>query len=226
MFLSGVGLAQSKPTHSPTPKPETSHLRFVIEFLRELEQDEDLKKTGQKELAGDKTPNDQFSSGIYCSKSVQLELQSQIAMLKRMRLNHPFDKLIPTLIACYQSQIEIHQQMKDIGGKFLVFREGVDYPALAAKFPELRAELDDTQKIVFDSAVPVFMTLIDPRPDSQGHASHLLITKAEKADLMNRLDTMLKDEPETGDHDYYMSAAMILRGGFQKGYKYADDPWD
>jgi hypothetical protein len=42
------------------------------------------------------------------------------------------------------------------------------------------------------------MTLIDPKPDSQGHASRLLITKAEKVDLQDQLDIMLKDEPDKG----------------------------
>jgi hypothetical protein len=70
------------------------------------------------------------------------------------------------------------------------------------------------------------MALIDQEPDSQNHVSHLLITKAEKADLENQLNIMLKDEPDKGDHDYYISAAMVLRAGLQKGYKCADDPWD
>jgi hypothetical protein len=56
--------------------------------------------------------------------------------------------------------------------------------------------------------------------------SHLLITKAEKADLQDQLEIMLKDEPEKGDHDYYISAAMILRAGLQKGHKCADEPWE
>jgi hypothetical protein len=70
------------------------------------------------------------------------------------------------------------------------------------------------------------MTLIDQKADSQGRVSHLLITRAEKADLQDQLAIMLKDEPEKGDHDYYISAAMILQGGLQKGYKCADEPWE
>ena len=69
-------------------------------------------------------------------------------------------------------------------------------------------------------------SLIDQKPDSQGRVSHLLITKAEKADLQDQLEIMLKDEPEKGDHDYYISAAIILRAGLQKGHKCADEPWE
>ena len=102
----------------------------------------------------------------------------------------------------------------------------MDYQALAAKVPEIRAELDAVGKAEFQAAGLVFMTLIDQKPDSHGHVSHLLITKAEKAELQDQLDIMLKDEPDKGDHDYYISAAMVLRGGLQKGHKCADEPWD
>ena len=195
--------------------------------MRELIEDEDLKTNSEKELSEAKTLNERFSAGIYYSKSTQLELRSQIRMLRSMHLNDPFDTLIPSLIAFYEDQINLHQKLIDISSKFIAGpKEGVDYQALAAKLPEIRAELDDSRKSVFQAAALVFMTLIDQKPDSQGHVSHLLITKAEKVELQEQLDLMLKNEPDKGDHDYYVSAAMVLRGGLQKGHKCADDPWD
>jgi hypothetical protein len=227
LLLASIAAAQTKPAHAPIPKPETPHLRFVKEYVRELIEDENLKATGLKELSEAKTPNEQFSTGIYFSKSVQLELRSQIATLKSMRLNDPFDTLIPSLIGSCQRQIELHQELIDISGKFLAGpKAGVDYQALEAKVPEVRAKLDYVQKSVFEAAAMVFMTLIDLKPDSLDHVSHLLITKAEKADLQDQLSVILKDEPDKGDHDYYISAAMVLRGGLQKGHKCADEPWD
>ena len=148
-------------------------------------------------------------------------------MLQSMHLVDPFDTLIPSLVAFYGDQIKLHQQLIDTSDRFLAGpKEGVDYQALAAKVPEIRAELDDSRKSVFQAAALVFMTLIDQKPDSQGHVSHLVITRAEKADLQDQLEIILRDVPEKGDQDYYISAAMVLRGGLQKGYKCADDPWD
>src|SRR4030088_1166003 len=121
-----------------------------------------------------------------------------------------------------QRQIELHQKVIDISSQFVAGpKPGVGYQALAPRVPEIRAELDDSRKAVFQAAALVFMTLIDQKPDSQGHVSHLLITKAEKADLQEQIDIMLKGEPDKGDHDYYISAAMVLRGGLQKGHKCA-----
>jgi hypothetical protein len=53
-----------------------------------------------------------------------------------------------------------------------------------------------------------------------------VITKEEKTALEDQLNTFLKDEPDKGDHDYYVSTAMVLRDGLRKGYKCADDAWD
>src|SRR5689334_18747312 len=119
LLLAGLAAGLAKSPHAPGSQPETPHLRFVKEYVRELIEDEDWKKNSEKELTEAKTPNEQFSNGIYVSKSIQLELRSQIAMLKGMRLNDPFDMLIPTLIASYQRQIELHQKFIDISGKFL-----------------------------------------------------------------------------------------------------------
>jgi hypothetical protein len=227
VLLVGMAIGQTKPHHAPTPKPETPHLQFVQEFVRELIEDEDLKTHGEKELGEAKSLNEQFSTGIYYSKSAQLELRSQIAMLTSMRLKNPFDTLIPDLTRSYQDQIHMHQELIDISGKFLAGpKEGVDYQALAAKVPEIRAELDQSRKTLMDAAALVFMTLIDMKPDSPGHSSHLLITEAEKSNLQDRIEIMLKGIPDKGDQDYYISAAMILRGGLQKDFKCADDPWE
>jgi hypothetical protein len=228
LVLSGIAAGQSKSTRKPTPEPETPHLRFVKEYVRELVEDESLVKSGEKEFGEAKTPEEQFSKGIYVSKSAQLALRSQIDMLRSMRLNDPFDTLTSTLIACYQRQIDLHQKLIGISGKFLAGpKPGVDYQALEAKVPEIRAEMDDARKVVFDAASLVFMSLVDMKEDSQGHASHLLITKAESADLQQQLDLILKGVPNEGDHDFYISAAMVLRAGLQKkGYKFADDPWE
>ena len=226
LLLVGVTVGQNKPSR-PAAKPETPHLVFVQEYIRELMSDESLRASAEKEFHEAKSDDQRFSTGIYVSKSVQLELRSQIRMLQGMRLRPPFDTLIPSLIGSYQRQIDLHQSLIDASSKFLGGpKPGVDYSALGAKVPQLRAELEAAQKPIFDAAGLVFMTLIDTKPDSQGHVSHLLITKAEKSDLQKQLEIMLKDQPDEGDHDFYISAAMVLRAGFLKGHKCADEPWE
>jgi hypothetical protein len=92
---------------------------FVKEYIREITTNEALMTSLQKELSEAKTRNEQFSTGIYASKSIQLELRSQIAMLKSMRLDPPYETLIPDLVGFYQHEIELHQSLLEISSKFL-----------------------------------------------------------------------------------------------------------
>ena len=102
LLAATVALAQTKPTHHRLPPPETRHLDFVKEYVRELINNEDVKRTGLKELSADTTNEERLSTEIYFSKSVQLELRSQVRMLKGMRLAKPFDAVISDLIAFYE----------------------------------------------------------------------------------------------------------------------------
>jgi len=66
-----------------------------------------------------------------------------------------------SLIGFYQRQVELHQSLIDINSKFIAGpRSGVDYPALAAKMPQIRAELEQTQKAVFEATSLIFIALI------------------------------------------------------------------
>lgn len=192
--LLGTAAGQTAEPHKTAPpKAETPHLLFVKEYVREMISDEDLKASAQKELADAKSVNEQLSTGIYFSKSMQLELRSQIGVLNGIRLNAPYDDLTANLIAFYQQEIGLHQTLIDLNTAFMEGpKPGVDYSAMAAKIPQIRAELESVQKGVFEAAALVFMTIIDLKPDSQGHASHLVITKADKSDLQDQLNIMLK----------------------------------
>jgi hypothetical protein len=67
-------------------------------------------------------------------------------------------------------------------------REGVDHRQLAAEMPQVRAQLDSIDQTLFEVSPAVFATLIDLRPDSGNHASHLVITKVEKSKLRSDID--------------------------------------
>lgn len=120
--------AVAQPHKAALHKAETPHLVFVKEYVREMISDEDLKTSIGKELADAKSANEQLSTGIYFSKSVQLELRSQIGVLKGMRLNAPYDDLTADLIALYLQEIGLHQKLIDLNTSFMEGpKPGVDY---------------------------------------------------------------------------------------------------
>jgi hypothetical protein len=61
LLLVGMAAGQTKPSRAPTPKPETPHLRFVKEYVRELIADESLKINGEKEFGEAKTDNERIA---------------------------------------------------------------------------------------------------------------------------------------------------------------------
>jgi hypothetical protein len=226
--------AQSKATAKPpiataqSAKPETPHLVFVREYIRELAAIERIRAAGEEEnnqdKADDKLP---FPGLIHTSTMFQLELRSQVRMLKRMRLNPPFETLIPSITDWYERKIALWQRMGEIAAEFMGGpKQGVDYSKLAAEMPQIRGQLDYIDQSLFEAAPLVFATLVDMKADSKGHASHLIITKEEKADLISKLNDSFGDKLDQKNQNYTVSAASVLRTYLNKDYKCSDEPWE
>ena len=215
----------SKSPARPQKKPETPHLEFVTEYIRELAATQELRDTAESDLTQDTQAA--FSNCIHLSTLMQLELESQVGQLKQMRLDDPFGKLISNIIQLYEDKIELWRQMTDICSAFVAGpKPNVDYGKLGADMPKLRAKLDFIDKGLFEATPVIFTTLIDMKPDSQGHASHLLITKAEREDLIKTIDTDFGSKLDDKNANFTISSAWVLKKGLQKDFKSSDDPWD
>jgi hypothetical protein len=215
----------SKTVVHPENKPETPHLEFVTEYIRELASIQEIRESGERDLKQDSGAT--FSNCIHTSTLMQLELDSQIGQLKRMRLDDPFNELMPTITGFYKDKIKLWQQMIDICSAFVGGpKQNVDYAKLGADMPKIRARLDFIDKALFEASPLVFSTLIDMKPDSNGHTSHLLITKAEREALIKQIDTDFGSKLDEKDANYGVSAAAVLKAGLQKDFKCSDDPWD
>lgn len=220
----------AKPAHAKTrqAKPETPHLEFVTEYIRELAAVESIRAAGEEENTQDtKDGKLPFSGIIHTSTRFELELGSQVKMISAMRLNPPFDFLIPTITKFYERKIEIWHRMGEIGGDFIGGpKEGVDYSKLAAEMPKLRGELEFIDQSLFEASPSVFATLIDMKEDSKGHASHLTITKEEKARLLEKIDDSFGTKLDEKNGNYIVSAASVLKDYLKKDYKCSDEPWE
>jgi len=206
--------------------PETPHLTFVTEYLRELAINESLHASADKEMSEAKSDNESLRNAIHCSTRIQLELQSQIDTLKEMRLNPPFETLIPDTIGFYRVQIALHQKMIDISSAFLAGpKPGVDFGALIAEMPKIRAKMEFVDETLFKDTTPLtFAMLIDMTPDSKNHCSHLIITKAERVKLIADLNDSFKTIDDQ-DQNYNVSGAHLLKT-LLLGRKCSDEPWE
>jgi hypothetical protein len=166
-------------------------------------------------------------SAIHFSTLIQLELRSQIGMLKTMHLTGEFADLTPDLIAFDGQKIELHEQMINLVTNFLSGpKPGVDYGKLTAGMPKLRAELEDIDHTIFSAITPLScMVLLDTRPDSKHHVSHLVITKAEKAELVKRLVNGFGDALNQNNKNFIVGAGSLMKG-FLEGHAASDDAWE
>jgi hypothetical protein len=220
----------AKPARATTRpvKPENPHLEFVTEYIRGLAAIERIRAAGEEENNQDKKDDKlPFATAIHSSTLFELELGSQVKMLKGMRLNAPFDDLIPNITAFYERKIVLWRRLGEISSAFIGGpKDGVDYGKLAAEMPQIRAQLDFIDQSLFEATAGVFATLIDMKADSKGHASHLIITKEEKATLISKLDDSFGAKLDQKNQNYTVSAAIVLKGYLNKDFKCADEPWD
>jgi hypothetical protein len=217
----------ARPTARPM-KPETPHLEFVTEYIRELAAVERIRATFEEENNQDKKDDKlPFSEAVHTSTLFELELGSQVKMLKGMHLNGPFDFLIPNITAFYERKIVLWRRMREISSAFIGGpKNGVDYSKLATEMPQIRGELDFIDQSLFEATPSVFATLIDAKADSKGHASHLIITKDEKAGLISKLDDSFGAKLDQKNQNYTVSAASVLKAYLNKDFKCSDEPWD
>jgi hypothetical protein len=219
---------KSSRTEARPVKPETSHLEFVTEYIRELAAVERIRTAGEEENNQDKKDDKlPFASAVHTSRLFELELESQVKMLKGMRLNAPFDFLIPNIAASYEQKIALWRRIREIDSAFIGGpKEGVDYSKLGAEMPKIRGELDFIDQSLFEATPGIFATLIDMKADSKGNANHLIITKEDKARLISDLDDYFGAKLDQKNQNYTVSAATVLKAYLNKDFKCSDEPWE
>ncbi len=65
----------------PKKKPETPHLEFVTEYIRELAAIQEIRDSAENDQKED--PQTVFPNCIHSSTLMQLELESQVGQLNR-----------------------------------------------------------------------------------------------------------------------------------------------
>jgi hypothetical protein len=196
---------------------------FVSEYVRQLAESEDSRDRALKELA---EPGNQLATTIRNSTRIMLQLKTWIGMLKPMNLGGRFTELPGTIASIYEQKIQVHSEFVQISKALIAGPQpGVDYGALAGRSPELTATLDHLDETLFKATPLIFATLIDQRPDRQGHVSRLLITLNERNELVRVLCASFGEKMDQKEQNYTVSSATLLRDFLiRKGFKCADEP--
>ena len=202
---------------------ETPNLTFFAEYIRELAAQERLRSLAMDEL---KDKSNRMGSCIRSSTRFQLELRSEISMLRGMRLAPPFETLPSDIASFYEQKIELHKRFGDGCAAMMSGpKPGVDYDAIAAEAPKLTAQMEYVDHALFEASPLVFATLIDPVPDANNHMSKLIITKAQRNKLIADINTSFGAKLDEKDQGNIVGAAWVLRAylGKEKGYTASDE---
>jgi len=213
---------------------ETPHYEVVQEFVRELadaKQGQDVAAADMvevKKIEGAEKNQEMMLSLIRNSTRIKLKIRTNIAALKNMSLNKPDNGLIPAIIFWNEKKLKLWDEMGNTAKAFIGgVKPNVDYSKLTARSPEITAELEYADESLFNLISLVFMTLIDHKPDSKNHLSHLIITKEQGDNLVNTLNIYFGASLDEKNQNWTITTASVLRSYLsEKGYKYADEPWE
>ena len=218
-------LAVPFPAHA-AEGAQTTALMFVETYIRDIGEGERLRAQTVKELA--EVGANPFFAIIRGSTRMSIEFRSEASILKDMRLPLPPPLAdIPGKFAQLLDQkAEFHESMVDLAKNMLSGPQpGVDYGKLAVRAPELSAMLEQTDEALFKATPLVFMALIRQTPDSEGHMSRLVISKAERADLIQEIELEFGGQVDAKGQDYAVSSGAVLLGYLRNNdYKCMDEP--
>jgi hypothetical protein len=124
----------------------------------------------------------------------------------------------------YRKKAELYGQLEKLCETFLRQQKpGFDYGSLSVAAPKINAELDYNDRNMFKISPAIAMMLIDTKRVTHGKLEHLILSKAERAELLEMVNGTAginlknaKYGPASAD-----MVRVILKG---KGYKSADEP--
>jgi hypothetical protein len=184
------------PQRAAAPHNDTPPLQFVDNYITQLATFEDLRDAAARELEEDKAQGQSQASMMACLHSntrYDLEVGAAIRAMRSTRLVGVDKELqtVPQSIAdLYAQRQQVVAQMTKVCSAFAEGpKDGVDYKGLATLMPQIRAQLDYLDNTMFEASPLVFATLISDVPDSQGHASHLVISCDDRKRLVDHIDS-------------------------------------
>ena len=101
----------------------------------------------------------------------------------------------------------------------------VNYGKLTARAPEITAQVEQIDKIIFTIAKAIFFALVDDaRVGVDGKLHHLLLTKKDRTSMVQLIDKMFGPTLEDKNASRIVSSAWVMKYGLTwPHYKAADE---
>jgi hypothetical protein len=218
--------AQSQSFNEKNPR-----IQLASEFVRELEVLYRLQETAKKEFAEDGSSEGKIMTSIRVGTRTVFEMNESIQRLSGIAVDGQWAEFRNRLKQFHADRIAVVQEMNQISKAMLSGlsggpKPGVDYGAMTARAPELAAEIEQVDKLMFKMAQAMFFALVDEqRVGPDGKLYHLLLTKKERADMIQLIDKIWGQNFEDKNATNIVSAAWAIKFGLTRPmYKSADEP--
>jgi hypothetical protein len=101
----------------------------------------------------------------------------------------------------------------------------VNYGKLTARGPEITAQVEQIDKIIFTISKAMFYALVDDdRAGADGKLHHLILTKKDRTSMVQLIDKTFGPTLEDKNASYIVSSAWIIKYGLTRpNYKAADE---
>jgi hypothetical protein len=227
LILLPILIVQAADAQPKANSKDTSPYNIVSEYIRSLSAVHRIQQTATNEAkeAGDDHMQSMMNA-IRNFTRFKLELNASIGMLGSMRLTRkPFDDLIPATIFIYKEKVKLFDEDLQISKMFAtpIPKPGVDYQKMATRMPEITAKIGYLDETLFQSMVIVCGLLIDEKPDSEGHMSHLNISTEQRQSMIDRIDSAFGESLNSKNTNYTVASAGMLKTFLQGSHKSTDE---
>jgi hypothetical protein len=210
---------------------KSARIAFANEFIRELSSAQRMRESFTKEHAVNASASDKMSTIIRASTQTSLELDTNVQMLDKIELDPQLDAARTDLQNAYKQQISIHHEI--VADAQLLLSEvtngpksDVKYDSIVSHIPELIAQNNHLDEIIFNASQAVALGLIDDKPNKNGLLDHLILTKQQREAMIKSIETQFKSATNNKNENYSTRAAWLIHDEVLKGTrKSADDPW-
>ena len=204
---------------------DNSNYAVAVEYVRCLATTHDLQRNAKIEVAKAKDPTSTLMTGVRTSTKAKLEMTATIASLNQLKVADDASVFVHDLVDFLQQKIELYDLLIDIAAKLLGGpNPAVDYGKLVTGSAEISATIESIDEQIFKLANAFFAVMIDPRPDKQGHANRLKITRSQRAELLKLIDSRFGSSLDAKDKNWTVSGAWLMRANLKKSFKASDEP--
>ena len=210
--------AQSQALPGNTQK--TARIALAQEFVRELEVLYRLQETAKKEFA-------EHSSGAgKLTTDTLFEMNDSINRLSMINVDARWAEFRDALKKLHRERIVLVHEMNQMSKTLLAGPEpDVNYGKLTARAPEITAQVEQIDKIIFTIAKAMFFALVDDdRRGADGKLHYLILTKKDRTSMVQLIDKTFGPTLEDKNASYIVSSAWVIKYGLTRpNYKAADE---